>query len=335
MTLFLLTGLVLIGMLLLAGYLISRMPGQSHAGSSDPLTANDLALRARLQSHVEMLAGTIGERHMWRHDQLEQAAQYIENTLKINGLEPNSIHYQISGQTVRNIEAVIPGATNPGESIVVGAHYDTVAGTPGANDNASGVAVLLELARAYRNWAPERTLRFVAFVNEEPPFFKTAQMGSRVYAQSLQDQAVKVYGMLSLETLGYYTNAPQSQSFPLPLLRLFYPSRGNFLAFVGNLQSRKLLKDVIRDFRRAAALPSEGIIAPSWLTGIDWSDHWSFWTEGWPAVMVTDTALFRYPYYHGKQDTPEQIDYTALSRSTVGLADVLAGLAGPMSAASN
>ena len=215
------------------------------------------------------------------------------------------------------------GTGRPGEIVVVGAHYDSVYGSPGANDNATGVAALLEMARSSKEWIPARTLRFVAFVNEEPPYFQTDNMGSRVYARRCRERGENITAMYSLETIGCYSDAENSQIYPFPF-KLFYPTRGNFLGFVGNTSSRSLVRKSIRIFRENSAFPSEGIAAPGGLTGIGWSDQWSFWEEGYPGVMLTDTAIFRYKHYHKMADTPDKIDYERMARVVDGLTRLLA-----------
>jgi Zn-dependent M28 family amino/carboxypeptidase len=170
-------------------------------------------------------------------------------------------------------------------------------------------------------------VRFVAFVNEEPPLFQTEQMGSVRYARRARQRGENIVGMLSLETIGYYSREKGSQSFPTALLRPFYPSRGNFIAFIGTLSSRSLLRRVLASFRLHSDFPAEGLTAPAWVTGVDWSDHWSFLREGYPAIMITDTAIFRYPWYHTAGDTPDKVNYTAMARVTAGLAAVTAELA--------
>lgn len=281
---------------------------------------------AALQRHVDYLAGHIGERHLWRPRQLEQAASYIEEQFRTAGCTVHDQTYQVQNQSVRNLIAEIPGRLRPEEIVVIGAHYDSVIGTPGANDNASGVAALLELARLFCGSAPDRTLRLVAFVNEEPPFFQTEEMGSLVYAQAARDKGDRIVAMVSLETIGYYSQVEGSQSFPFAPLRLIYPTRGNFLAFVGNWPSRKLLQQALAAFRRSTPFPAQGLVAPEWVVGVNWSDQWSFWRQGYPAIMVTDTAPFRYPHYHAATDTPDRLDYDALARVTEGLAGMVTAL---------
>lgn len=307
--------------------LVVRMPGRSHAGPLPPLTAPEQASRARLQEHVVTLAGRIGERNIRRPDALDEAASYVEASLRALGYEVVSQPFQVGSQTVRNLEATLPGRARAGEIVVVGGHYDSVVGTPGADDNASGTAAVIELARLLRDAPLERTVRFVAFVNEEPPFFLTEQMGSRVYARAAARRGDRIVAMLSLETIGYFTDEPRSQRYPPPLSAA-YPDRGNFIGFVGNISSRSLVRRSIAAFRQHARFPSEGVAAPSWVPGVFWSDHDSFWREGYQAIMITDTAPFRNPAYHAPYDTPDRIDHDAMSRVVHGLAAVVRELAG-------
>jgi len=281
-----------------------------------------------LKEHIQVLADGIGERNMWRHQKLEEAAAYIERLFQEAGYEVKSQEYLVEGKTVKNLEAEIPGAAASEEIIVIGAHYDTVENCPGANDNGSGIAALLEMARLLSGLQPSRTLRFVAFVNEEPPFFKTSSMGSLVYARRARRSGEKIVAMFALETIGCYSDKDESQDFPAPLLGFFYPTRGNFIAFVTHFRFRNLLARSLASFRRNASFPSEGLAGPAWLTGVDWSDHWSFWEEDYPAVMITDTAPYRYPYYHTPQDTPDKIQYEKMTRVVAGLARMVEDLAG-------
>ncbi len=306
--------------------LTTQMPGRSHEGPLPPLTDAELAVQERLRTHVSELAGRIGERNMRRYHALEEAARYIEGQLRSAGYSVASETYRVEGRPVRNLIAFLEGAGGRDEVVVLGAHYDSYWGSPGANDNATGVAALLEIARGFASAAPPgRSIRFVAFVNEEPPYFKTRHMGSLVHATQGRGQEEKIIAMLSLETIGYYSDAPNSQFFPYHL-GLFYPWTGNFLGFVANRESRDLLLRAITVFRRHTPFPSEGLSAPAWITGVDWSDHWSFWEQGIPALMVTDTAPYRYPHYHTSEDTPDKVDFYGLTRVTLGLAQVLRAL---------
>ncbi|MFO7983869.1 MAG: M20/M25/M40 family metallo-hydrolase [Desulfuromonadales bacterium] len=279
-----------------------------------------IEIEQNLKDHVEQLATTIGERNLWHFDRLEQTARYVEEQMRKSGYEPQAESYEVEGKTCRNIVIEKKGVERPGEIVLIGAHYDTVPGSPGANDNASGVAALLEIAHLLAEVETRRTLRLVAFVNEEPPFFQTDRMGSRLHARRSVQRGDNIVAMISLETIGYYSDEKGSQDFPSQVLRPFYPDSGNFLAFVGNLGSRRAVDNAIEAFRRHCEFPAEALIAPGWLTGVDWSDHWSFWEEDYPALMVTDTAPFRYPHYHSSSDTADKLDYNSLSRVTKGLA---------------
>jgi len=286
-----------------------------------PVTIPPDALRA----HVQALAGEIGERNTFRPQALRRAADYIERVWRTQGYAVTRQEYALGPDTWANLEITRRGRENPDDVILVGAHYDSVIGSPGANDNATGVAALLELSRLAAARAQGKTVRFVAFVNEEPPHFQTAQMGSHVYAKQARARGDRIRAMLSLETLGYYSEASGSQVFPFPsvLYRLFYPDRGNFVLFVSNFGSRPLLRQAVESFRAQSDFPVESIATFELVPGVDWSDHGSFWAEGYPALMVTDTALYRYPYYHTEQDTPEKVNYGALARVVDGLAGML------------
>jgi len=303
-----------------------NIPGQSYRGSLPPLTLQQEQIREQLTRHITMLAETIGERNILQYENLCQAAQYITNTFSKLGYQVNKQEYQVSKRAVQNIEIEITGCAQPNEIIVVGAHYDSVLNCPGANDNGSGIATILELARLLQGKACNKTLRLIAFVNEEPPFFYTSKMGSYVYAKQSRRRHENIKAMLSIETVGYYSDAAKSQHYPFPL-SYFYPSQGDFIAFVSNLSSRKLLRQVIASFREHCQFPSEGAAIPAWITGVSWSDQWAFWRHGYPAMMITDTALFRYPYYHTEKDTPDKIDYQRLARVVSGLMTVIVNLA--------
>lgn len=227
---------------------------------------------------------------------------------------------------VANIDATVTGTSNAQEVLVVGAHYDTITGCPGANDNGSGVAAVLELARRFSGRGLARTLRFVAFVNEEPPFFQTAQMGSLVYANAARLRRERIVGMLSLETMGYFSEEPGSQRYPGPVGAL-YPDVGNFIGFVSNFASARLLLKARRAFKRGTSLPLQSAAIPEGIPGVGWSDHWSFWQAGYQALMVTDTAPFRYPWYHTAEDTPDKLDYAKLAQVVDGLEGVIETLA--------
>lgn len=319
--------IVIFGTLFLAAsFYVTSMPGRSYSGPLGPLSDNDIETRERLRTHVSTLAERIGERNIKHYDALKASIEYIENALKSEGFQVAEQEYSAGGKGVKNIETEILGTGRPTEIIIIGAHYDSVSGSPGANDNASGVAALLEVAHNLKALRPERTLRFVSFVNEEPPYFQTEEMGSRVYSRRSRERGENIVGMISLETIGCYSDAENSQRYPFPF-SLFYPSRGNFIGFVGNTSSRTLVRQAIRRFREDAAFPSQGVAAPGWLTGIGWSDQWSFWKDDYPALMITDTAVFRYPHYHRMSDAPDKIDYDRMARVVSGISPVVRDLA--------
>jgi len=303
-----------------------KMPGKSYTGKLPPLTDEQVSLRAELHRDVETLAGQIGQRNIWNYNNLTAAADFLQTSLAEAGYKPQRQNYLVEDKTCSNIEVEITGTKHPSQVVIIGAHYDSVLGSPGANDNASAVAATLALARRFAGQKTDKTLRFVFFVNEEPPFFQTAQMGSMLYAKKCKEKNENITDMLSLETIGYYTNKPKTQKYPPPF-SLFYPSTGNFIGFVSNLSSRKLLHKTIASFRKNCKFPSVGGAIPEIIPGINWSDHQSFWRHGYPAIMLTDTAPFRYPYYHSAEDTPDKLCYEHLARVTSGLYTVIADLA--------
>lgn len=305
---------------------MTGMPGHSYSGTLSPLTEDQIEIRDRLKRHVETLAGDIGERNTVRYKELEQSASYIEEVFKDLGYRVLTQNFEADNRVVRNIEAEITGKTRPEEIVVIGAHYDSARGTPGADDNATGTASVLELARLLKGQTLARTVRFVLFVNEELPFFGTEHMGSWVYARRSHELGERIIGMLSIEMTGYYSDVEGSQKYPFPF-SYFYPSTGNFIAFVGNLSSRSLVRKCVASFRNHTKFPSEGAAAPGEIKGVGWSDHWAFWQEDYQAVMITDTAFFRYKYYHTLKDTPDKIDYTNMARVVSGLRYVILDLA--------
>ncbi len=301
---------------------MTAVPGHSYAGPPPPMTATEHALVTRLRTHVVAIAS---EPHNIGHpDALERSATYIERQLAGMGYIVHRQWFEADGHRVRNIEVTIDPGIPDSRTLVVGAHYDSAYDAPGANDNGSGVAALLELAgsMAGQNGRARMRFRLVFFVNEEPPYFQTHKMGSYVYATHLAQTGEPIAGMLALETIGYYTDRPHSQRYPFPL-DMLYPDRGNFIAFVGMTSSRSFVRKTTGAFRETARFPSVGGSAPGFLQGIDWSDHWSFAQVGVPALMVTDTAVFRYRFYHTANDTPDKVDYDRLARLVTDLGSVL------------
>lgn len=321
--------LILLGILIFALLGVYRtmiwIPGQSYRGELPPLTAAEEQLAAQLQIDVTAIASY--PHNYVSYDELLKVTDYIEGELATTTPNVERQNYSAQSQTFSNLIAEVPGQRHPDEIIVVGAHYDSVVGVPGANDNGSGVAAVLALARHFAQQPSDRTLRFIAFANEEPPFFWTENMGSLVYAKRAKEQGDNVVGMLSLETMGYFDDAPGSQRYPIGILDRIYPIQGNFISFVGNLASSDWVRQVVKQFRQVAQFPSEGAILPNAVAGAGWSDHWSFWQQGYPALMVTDTAPYRYPHYHTPEDTPDKLDYEHLARVVMGLQKVIERLA--------
>jgi hypothetical protein len=301
---------------------MTSVPGKSYVGQLPPLDQQTANLIPVLRNHVVTIGSTP---HNVVHPQaLEAAASHIERTLLAYGYSPQRHPIETDKATVSNIEIVVEPGKPEAQTLVIGAHYDSFYDAPGANDNGTGTAALLELARRFADLKghSKLRLRLVFFVNEEPPFFKTEKMGSLVYARALAKSGEEVKGMLSLETIGFYSDDEGSQFYP-PLLRMRYPDTGNFVAFVGMLSSRAFVRETVADFRERAKFPSAGGSAPGALGGISLSDHWSFEKVGIPSLMITDTAPFRYRHYHSKDDTPDKIDYERLARVTAGIESVV------------
>jgi len=318
--------ILFLALALFVGYMIV-MPGKSYSGPAAEPTLDELQSAVNLRKHVTRLATTIGERNLDRYKNLQDATEYIETSFKSLGYVPQEQEFKAEGLSAKNIFVEIPGTQSPSEIVVVGAHYDSVYGCPGADDNGSGTAALLEIARLLKDAAPSRTIRLIAFVNEEPPNFQTPTMGSWVAAKKSRQLKENIVAAISLETLGMYTDSENSQHYPAGF-SLFFPSKGNFVGFVGNLSSRSLVRDSIGYFRETTQFPSEGVAAPGGMTGIGWSDHWSFWQEGYPAIMISDTAIFRNPNYHKLSDTPEKLNYEPMARVVLGITKLVKHLGG-------
>lgn len=301
------------------------VPGTPHQGALPALTTEERDLAARLRRHVEIIAAA--EHNLDHYGELEKAARYIETTLEGYGYPTNRQVFAARGKDVRNIDVVLEAPKKDIDVIVVGAHYDSAQGTPGANDNASGTAAVLELARLLHDLkdSTAKRIRLVLFVNEERPYYGTLEMGSLNFARLLHERGERVTAMYSLETIGYFSDAPGSQKYPKPFGAVF-ADKGDFISFVGMLNSRPLVQQTMRSFRSHTAFPTIGGVSPGFIPGIAWSDHWSFAQYGFQAVMVTDTAPFRYPHYHRPTDTPDKIDYDKLARVVKGMERVIRDL---------
>jgi Zn-dependent M28 family amino/carboxypeptidase len=323
-------------------YYMVSMPGKSYSGVLPELSVAEKEISSGLRSHVEYLALKIGQRNFLYPDGLRDSADYIEAKFSGYGYKPERSSFKVDVSLTaayrdaskngnfpyENIVAEIKGAKYPDEIIVIGAHYDSAPldRCRAANDNASGVAAVLELARMFSGRTFDRTVRFATFPNEEPPFFQTSSMGSYVYAKECKNRKENIVGMFSLETMGYYSNTPGSQNYPYPL-NMFYPDKGDFVGFIGNISSRSLVRKSVGIFRGKVKFPCEGAAIYADISGVGWSDHWAFWEMGYPALMVTDTAPFRYPYYHTPSDIPDKLDFDKMARVVKGLEMVVEEIA--------
>lgn len=279
-------------------------------------------LSEELKRNNYILAGDIGDRNLHHYEKLNQARDFLVKSFASHGFKPLLQTFRVKERECSNIEVIVEGAGKKDEIVVIGAHYDSVNGCPGANDNGTGAVATLALACAFRDKKPERTIRFVEFVNEEPPYFQTDDMGSVHYAKRCRQRNEKIVAMLSLETMGCYSDEKGSQKYP-PIIQFFYPSVGNFIGFVANFSSKKLVDGCVRSFKSHSRFPIDSIAIFEAIPGVGWSDHWSFWQQGYPGLMVTDTAPYRYPYYHTSQDTPDKVDYSKLAEVVCGLEGVI------------
>jgi len=287
--------------------------------SSDNLgaaKAEKKRITENLYKHVEYLSVKIGERHLWKENSISKAADYIVSEFQNSGYSVQRQTYSCYGKRVSNL--IVEKLGFEDRVAVIGAHYDTVPGTPGADDNASAVAGLLELARLHRGSSNKKRLIFVAFVNEEPPFFGSHNMGSMVYAKHMKDQGLAVDVMISLEMIGYFRHEP-IQRYPLPCMRFFYPKTADFIGVVGNFHSSKYVSFLKRGIRRHSAIDARSLTAPEYLGGISLSDNSSFWRYGYRAVMVTDTSFFRNKHYHQETDTIDTLDFKSMTEVVKGL----------------
>lgn len=291
-----------------------RMPGRAFEGPPPPATREERGLASALERDVRALAVDIGERHDRRYPALVRARDHLEARLREIGLAPERDGYEVDGLRVDTLVADAGGGR-----LLLGAHYDSAVGSPGANDNASGVAVVLALAERLAAAPPAGGVRIALFPNEEPPHFSRPSMGSRVYAERAAERGALPEGAIVLDSVGYYAAAPGSQRFGVFWHSLVFGDRGDFVAFVSDARSEPLLRRSLEGFRRGARIRSEGAVLSPRSRGASWSDHASFWAHGVPAILVTDTAAFRDPSYHQPTDDGHQIDYLALARVTVAL----------------
>ncbi len=271
---------------------------------------------AELLRHVRALSVACTPRDVEHPENLNAAADYIRRELEGIGLPVEEQTYRVGRHTLRNL--LVPLGPAKGSKIIIGAHYDGAANTPGADDNASGIAGLIELARQLSEESLHLPVTLVAYTAEEPPFFGTPWMGSRVHARGEKQQGAEIELMIALEMIGYFTDEEGSQGFPIPALALYYPTRGNFITLVGQLGSDRAA-EMKRAMTQATPLPVYSLNAPQGVPGVDFSDHRSYWEEGYDAVMVTDTAFYRNRAYHTREDTPDRLDYDKMAQVVEGV----------------
>jgi Zn-dependent M28 family amino/carboxypeptidase len=277
-------------------------------------------IRKGMESDIEYLQklGPRNSENEKTYNQLRHCEEWIRQRWESQGYVVKKHTFSMREKEYSNLEIEIKGRTLPSEIIIISAQYDTLPDSPGANNNGSGIAILFQLSQLLRKHTPDRTLRLLNFVNEEDPFFGTEMMGSFHYAKSCRQREEDIQIMVSLDALGVYKDEPGSQSLPFPF-SIFYPDRGNFLAFIGNLQSRKYVKEVTKGFKKGSSFQIQTGVAPEWAKGGGWSDHSSFWKFGYPGIMVTDTGGFRSVYHTTKEDTMEKLNFEAMSRIVIGM----------------
>ena len=274
--------------------------------------------KADLYATVKTLSEITPARNYRNPESLNKTAHYIKNAFEEYGYSTRKQSYKVEGNEYKNI--IVTAGPKDAPTLVVGAHYDVCGDQPGADDNASGIAGLLEIARLIQEYKPELKYRIemVAYTLEEPPFFRSKLMGSYIHAKSLYDSNRQVIGMIGLEMIGYFTDEENSQDYPTSLMKLFYPSKGNFIALVGRFADGALI-NMIRGHMEKSAVKVSTLKAPSFIAGIDFSDHLNYWDFGYSAVMVTDTAFYRNPNYHQANDTVEKLDFDKMKEVVKGL----------------
>lgn len=307
------------------------MAGPNNKPIQPPLSDQEVEVRDLVRGHVESLAGLIGIRHDSRPSSLDATVAYIQHQFESLGQLVRVETYPTAVWEAKNLVVEWPGNKRPDDIVILGGHYDTVRGTPGADDNATAIAGLLAVCRLLKGRTFAKTIRFVAFANEEPPHFSTKTMGSMVYAKGCRTRGDRIHAMICLEMLGYYDTAPGTQTYPAELPKIVSPllrSTGDFIALVSNIASRRQLRRFTRGFKSVAKSPVTSVPVPKARDLLWVSDHGPFWDQGYPALMVTDTAWFRNPHYHAPTDTPETLDYDRMARVVGGVAGGVAKLAG-------
>ncbi|WP_345167886.1 M28 family peptidase [Nibribacter koreensis] len=271
----------------------------------------------RIKHHLTTITKTPKPRNYQNLDQLNQTAEYIKNVFTAYADSVSVQEYTVDGQVYKNVIASF--GTENKKRVIVGAHYDVCGNQQGADDNASGVVGLLELARLLKGQKLNHRVDLVAYTLEEPPYFRTEHMGSYVHAKSLADNKAEVYGMVSLEMIGYFKEEKKSQTYPVGILSLFYGSRGNYITLVNKFGAGAFAKNFSRRFSSGSLIKSKKFTGPPALPGIDFSDHLNYWKLGYSALMLTDTSFYRNKNYHEPTDTLETLDLTKMAKVIDGV----------------
>jgi Zn-dependent M28 family amino/carboxypeptidase len=282
------------------------------------MTGNLNTIENQLRDDVSYLSENLGPRNPVHYESLLKAEDWIVERWQLQGYDVKRHTFPVEDKDCSNLEIEIPGKSQPDEIVIISAQYDTWPDSPGANNNAGGMAVLLKLSEMLREYQPDRTLRLVAFVTQEPPYDNTESMGSLRYARRSKERGENIRVMMSMDAIGIYRDEPGSQNIPFPF-SLFYPDRGNFLAFIADLKSRPYVIEATRGFKKGSSFLIKAASVPSWVKGAAWSDHGSFWQQGYAGIQITDTGAFRALSHTTSEDTIEKIDFSALARITIGM----------------
>ena len=313
--------LFLTAFLFFSTWYMTKCAGNWYGESMEKRMSIELGeIRRDMESDIDYLQrlGPRNSENETTYQQLRHCEEWISQRWESQGYLVKKHTFSFKGRDYSNLEIEILGRVTPSEIIILSAQYDTLPDSPGANNNGSGMAILFQLSRLLKMHQPDRTLRLLNFVNEEDPFFGTGMMGSFQYAKKCHQLREDIKVMLSMDALGIYKEEPGSQSLPFPF-SVFYPHRGNFLAFIGNLNSRKYVTEATRGFKKGSSFPIEAGVVPEWAKGAGWSDHRSFWKFGYRGIMVTDTGGFRSPYHTSREDTMEKLNFEAMSRIVIGM----------------
>lgn len=321
-------GFVLLLLALCAGFVwyLTDVPGTKAIGGPAAPTSEEEDLRDALKDHVVHLSRDIGSRSNSDPSRIASAAAYVEDALRRTGLEIRRETIEASGRSGLNLIAEQRGASRPSEIVLVGSHLDSPRNSPGADCNASGVAAAIELAKRLSSNSSERTLRFAFFTFSESPFAGTDGQGAYQHAKKCAEKQEQIVAAILLEGLGSFSDAAGSQSVPFPYTAA-YPDKGDFVAFLSDIASRDLLRDVVGRFRASSRMPSEGCAIPGMYPGFSGTDAAAISRAGFPAVLVTDTGIERNPEYGRPSDTHDRLDYERMARATLGVETIVAGFA--------